>query len=280
MKKILLLLIVFLTANFGFSQTDKFWSLNIGNKDIIAKDKGAGRTSFPTEFKLYNLNTAVLRNDLFSVVGNQSRHSTVISLPNADGNLEQFEVYEASNFEPDLQAQCPEIRAFSGKGITDRYATLKLSISPQGIQTMIFRSDRPNEFIEPYSQDHTIYAVFKSQRNKSALAWTCSTQDEALATTLNAKVLNVPVELANTGQLKTMRLAQSCNAEYSNYFGATSSAQVALVLAAYNNTLTRCNGAYEKDLALHLNLVASSTNVIYYNAGTDPYTTMGNWNTQ
>ena len=62
-----------------------------------------------------------------------------------------------------------------------------------------------------------------------------------------------------------MRLAQSCNGEYSNYFGATSSAQVGLVLAAFNATLTRCNGVYEKDLALHLNLIANTTAVIYYN---------------
>ena len=54
-----------------------------------------------------------------------------------------------------------------------------------------------------------------------------------------------------------MRLAQSVTAEYSNYFGATSAAQVDLVFAAINATLTRCNGVYEKDLALHLNLIAN-----------------------
>jgi hypothetical protein len=68
-----------------------------------------------------------------------------------------------------------------------------------------------------------------------------------------------------------MRLAQSVTAEYSNYFGATSASQVSLVLAAINATLTRCNGVYEKDLALHLNLIANTTAVIYYNASTDPY---------
>jgi hypothetical protein len=52
-----------------------------------------------------------------------------------------------------------------------------------------------------------------------------------------------------------------------------------LVLAAFNNTLTRCNGVYEKDLALHLNLIANTTAVIYYNAATDPYsTTLSTWN--
>jgi hypothetical protein len=77
-----------------------------------------------------------------------------------------------------------------------------------------------------------------------------------------------------------MRLAQSCNGEYSNYFGAFSSADVALVLAAFNATLTRCNGVYEKDLALHLNLIANTTAVIYYNPSTDPYTTLSSWNNQ
>jgi Metallo-peptidase family M12B Reprolysin-like len=33
-------------------------------------------------------------------------------------------------------------------------------------------------------------------------------------------------------------------------------------------------------LALHLNLVASTTNVIYYTPSSDPYTTMANWNKQ
>jgi hypothetical protein len=83
-----------------------------------------------------------------------------------------------------------------------------------------------------------------------------------------------------------MRLAQSSNAEYSNYFGATNSTQVGLVLAAFNATLTRANGVYERDLAVHLNLIASTTNVIYYDAATDPYTAynVGNglddWNAQ
>lgn len=277
MKRTLLLAAVLFTG-FGFSQTKTVWSPNVDNRDNIRKDKGVARVTFPKEFKLFSLNLNDLRNQLFTVVNNQIKHATIISLPNAEGNIEQFEVYEASNFEADLQAQFPEIRAFSGKGITDKYATLKLSISPQGIQTMVFRADKPNEFIEPYSEDHSIYAVFKSQRRRGENTWTCSTPDADMAISLDKTVANTA--RSSAGQLKTMRLAQSCNAEYSNYFGATSAAQVNLVLAAFNNTLTRCNGVYEKDLALHLNLVASSTNVIYYVPASDPYTTMGNWNTQ
>ncbi|MFZ1453782.1 MAG: reprolysin-like metallopeptidase, partial [Ferruginibacter sp.] len=249
----------------------------------ITTDKAVARLSFPKLFKLFNLNTTSLRQQLFTVVGkNAANHTTVISLPNANGDLEQYEVVEASNFEPDLQDRFPEIRAFSGKGITDKYATLKLSISPQGIQTMVFRTDKENEFIEPYSKDHTVYAVFKSQREKGKLAWTCSTDDKNTMDGLNLKADNTSSATgSSTGTLKTMRLAQSCNAEYSNYFGATSAAQVGLVLAAFNNTLTRCNGVYEKDLALHLNLISNTTSVIYYTASSDPYsTTLSQWNLQ
>ncbi len=283
MKKVLLLALVSaLITTLGFSQTDKFWSVNKDNLSSIITDKAVARLSYPAAFKLFNLHVEPLRQELFSIVDKgSSNHSTVISIPNAAGNFEQFEVYEASNFEPDLQAKFPEIRAYSGKGITDKYATLKLSISPQGIQTMVFRTDKQNEFIEPYSKDHTIYAVYSSHREKGKLPWTCTTDEKQMAAVINSKIINTDLSGSSTGQLKTMRLAQSCNGEYANFFGATSSAQVALVLAAYNATLTRCNGCYEKDLALHLNLIANTTSVIYYNPATDPYsTTLSQWNAQ
>jgi hypothetical protein len=272
------IMILMVTTFSGFAQNKSYWTLHTGTTQMVTA-KGVARATWPKEFKLFDLNINPLRQTLFTVVDNAQSHSTVISLPNASGQLEEFEVFEASNFEPALQARFPEIRAFSGKGITDKYATLKLSISPQGIQTMVFRTEKPNEFIEAYSQDHNTYAVFVSQRT-TPISWACNTVDRKFTEELNAQVLRTGVTGRNTGDLKTMRLAQSCNGEYANYFGATSSAQVALVLAAFNATLTRCNGCYEKDLAVHLNLIPTTINVIYYTPASDPYTTLGQWNSQ
>ena len=280
-KQLLLILAAVLVVFNVHSQNNIFWTEHNQNKDKIITDKAVARDNFPKQFKLYDLNINSLRQELFTLVDNQKgKHATIISLPNADGQIEQFEVNDASNFDAELQAKFPEIRAYSGKGITDRYATLKMSISPQGIQTMVFRTDKENEFIEAYSQDHTVYAVFKSQRNKSNLGWSCTTAEEksVLEYTSKSDIGSNTIQ-SSAGQLKTMRLALSCNAEYSRYFGATSAAQVGLVLAAFNATLTRCNGVYEKDLGVHLNLVASSTNVIYYVVATDPYSTnLSTWN--
>jgi subtilisin-like proprotein convertase family protein len=260
------------------AQSDSFWTKHQDdstNKMITAK--GVSRISFPKEFDLYKVNINSLRQALFT-----SSKKSIITLPNTQGKLEQFEMVEASNFEPALQARFPQIRAYSGRGITDKYATVKLSISPQGIQTMVFRTDKENEFMEPYSEDRTVYAVFKSHREKGKLAWTCSTDDKALMLNVNEQLPTV--NKSSAGELKTLRLAQSCNGEYAAYFGATTAGNAddqTKVLAAFNATLTRCNGVYEKDLALHLNLIDNTTSVIYYNPTTDPYTTtLSQWNAQ
>jgi hypothetical protein len=222
MRKFLLLtsLSALITAS-AFSQADKFWTANNANRSTIPTDKAVARLSYPKDFKLFNLNVSAFRQELFSIVGsNRSKASAIISIPNADGNLEQFVMVEASNFEPELQAQFPEIRAFTGKGITDKYATLKLSISPEGVQTMVFRTEKDNEFIEPYSRDHKVYSVYKTRRDKGKLPWTCSTEDKQMMSDIDSKISNTAVAAAggsSAGVLKTIRLAQSCNGEYANF---------------------------------------------------------------
>jgi hypothetical protein len=279
MYKMLLTMFLVSIVSFKALAQDKYWTSHAGT--VATLDKGVARQSFPKEFKLFDLNIEPLRQQLMSVVDNRISHTAIISLPTPDGRVEQFEIVEASNFEPALQAQYPEIRAFSGNSVSDRSSMLKISLSPQGIQTMVFRTGSLMEFIEPYSADHTIYAVFQASHERGALPWTCTTEERNAFNEMGASLRPITSRLeSSAGELKTMRLAQSCNAEYSNYFGATSSAQVGLVLAAFNATLTRCNGCYEKDLAIHLNLIANTSDVIYYNAATDPYTTMASWNSQ
>jgi subtilisin-like proprotein convertase family protein len=277
-----LLLIVFAFFSFVLNaQNNKFWNSYQNDRSKIETNKSVNRITFPKEFDLYTLNLTALKQELFTVVNSTSKKSVIISLPNTRGEMELFEMYEASNFVPELQAQFPDIRAFSGKSLTDKSSLLKLSISPQGISSTVFRANRENEFIESYSQDNVIYAVYSSKRDKAKLPWTCTTEDQEFLEKTSSKFDSSVTSRLSDATLRTMRLAQSCTAEYANYFGATSAAQVGLVMAAFNATMTRCNGVYEKDLALHLNLIANTTSVIYYNPATDPYSAaaqMGNWN--
>jgi hypothetical protein len=282
MKKLLVALMaigLFLNVT---AQKKNFWKQH-NTSEIINTHKSVSRTSFPKNFKLFDVDDISFFNELLSITGKKSnKRSIVISLPNAAGGIEDFELVESSNFEPALQERFPQIRAYSGRSISKPGSTIKLSISPQGIQTMVFRSDDENEFIEQYSNDKKVYAVFRSQRKPGAIPWNCSTTEKQMVTSLNNQATALSLTTARSGgNLKTLRLAQSCNAEYSNYFGATKAADSSIVLAAFNATLTRCNGVYEKDLAIHLNLIANTTKIIYYTASSDPYSsTMSNWNSQ
>jgi hypothetical protein len=254
----------------------------------IQPNRSVQRESFPNEFRLFSLNGGELERNLFSVVDTGGR-STVVFLPNADGKLEQFEMFEASNFDPALQAKFPGIRAFSGRGLTDRHATVKLSISPRGVQGTVFRTGKQftglegkTEIIEPYSADGSIYAVFRSVRKPGELPWACNAPVElALFSAWKEQIDGAPnaTPESSTGEIRTMRLAQSSNGEYSNYFGAADASQVALVLAGFNATLTRANGVYERDLGVHMNLIPETTRLIFYDPATDPYSDdLGSWN--
>lgn len=282
MKKALLLLVSVLFITFGYSQTDKLWS-PVSNRDGIIASKTTERISFPREFKLFQLNLASFRQVLMMAPDKFSgAKGVLISIPNAEGNLEQFEMFESSNFEPSLQAQYPEIRSYVGKGVTDKASQLRLSAAPNGVQAMFFRADRRDEFMEPYSADGSLYAVYISKRDKSKLPFTCSTFDTETLNGITNKIN--PLSLSDNGSYKTMKLALSCTAEYANYFGATTAnPNVGLVLTAMNNTMTRVNGICETDLAIHMNLIANEAAIIYFDSSSDPYSdasAMSNWNSE
>ena len=288
---------VVLAAIFGLSAVEAYsqqnvWSANYRRPSEIETGKAVKRQSFPSEFKLFDLNIDPLRQELFSITRDVAqKRSTVITVPNAAGDIEYFEVFEASNFDAELQARFPDIRAFSGRGISDPNAVLKLSISPLGVKGTVFRSGgnflepvSVTEYIEPYSADRATYAVFKTERKAGEMPWACTTEEQQLFSDWKSKISTANAILANNGQIRTLRLAQSCNGEYADYFGASTSGTAAdqsIVLAAFNATLTRSNGVYEKDLGVHLNLIPETTRIIFYNPQTDPYSTnISSWNNQ
>ncbi|MBD3581807.1 zinc-dependent metalloprotease [Flavobacterium selenitireducens] len=227
------------------------------------------------EQNLYQIDISALRQSLQNVSSRfSSNEGVVVLIPNMDGALERYRVWENSNFAPELQARFPEIRAYVGKGITDKSATLHFSVGPKGIQTMVMRANRGTEFIEPYTTDRNTYVIFDSKtRRPGKLPLVCTTEDVAITDEFSR---NNQTALANTGVLKTMRLALSCTGEYAQYHGGSAGA-----IEAMNATMTRCNGVFENDFAIHLNLIANNDVLVFTNPANDPYspaTGIDNWN--
>ncbi|WP_339889274.1 reprolysin-like metallopeptidase [uncultured Flavobacterium sp.] len=260
-KNLLYLLIAFVFGQVNAQKTS-IWKVissvetsNVSRKTAHKNTEGE---------KYYALNALQLKQTLTNASSIHSKNAgTLVSIPNLNGELEQFEVWENSNFDPILQAQYPDIRAYSGKGTTDKSASISFSLAPIGFQTVVFRTGKDTEFIESYDKAATVYVVFSSKNSHSeTTTFSCGVKDKNLNFT--------PIQNTNrssAGQLKTMRLAMSCNGEYAQYFGGT----VAGALAGMNASLTSINALFERDLAIHVNLIANNASLIYLNAATDPY---------
>jgi len=261
MKKLLPFLAIVLS--FGQLSAQKFWK-KASESDV--RSEKIRTTSYSEKQQLLTFNLDAVNQLLATATDKFSgRQGVSVSFPDIEGKNEEFQVWENSNFDARLQAQFPSIRSFVGTN-KDKSATINFSVSPDGIQTMVLRTDGTTEFIEPYTKDSAIYVIFDSKtRNTGRLPFNCSTNDVAL----NNEILESNSIFARSdNQLyKTMRLALSCTGEYTTYFGGT----VAGSLAAMNATMTRVNGVLEKDMALHLNIIPESTAVIFTNASTDPY---------
>ncbi|MDQ1855821.1 reprolysin-like metallopeptidase [Chryseobacterium sp. WLY505] len=247
----------------------------------------------------YKLDLNLLRSQLKNAqeMGTNST-PVVISLPTMSGKIERFNVYSFPVVVKEL-ADKYELGSYVGTSVDDPTKYLRFSIAPNDFQSMIIHGDK-YEFIDPASADKTVYAVHpKTKKDKNGFL--CSTEESPAAKKEIDALLkngqsftNQPTTFNKSSDKKyrTMRLAMSVTGEYTQYFmglagvpaTATDDQKRAPAIVAINNTLTRVNGVFEKDFALHLNL-QNFPNVIYIDPATDPYSAAatgagGAWNTQ
>ncbi|PIF45007.1 putative secreted protein (Por secretion system target) [Chryseobacterium sp. 52] len=231
---------------------------------------------------LYSLDTDKLKLALKEAPERFSKSKgAIITLPTAGGKIEKFQVWESSNMDPALQAKYPDIKSYVGTGVDDPSVYLRFSMSPVGFSSMITRSGL-SEFIEPYTEDRTIYAVFDSnaRRGQDKEPFECSTMEAVEKSAFEKKNESTNKKLAG---FNVFRLALSCTGEYAQYHltaagtpaNATDAQKKAVILAAMNTSLTRLNSVFEKDLSLHFNLIANNEVVIFLDPATDPYTSFG-----
>lgn len=226
--------------------------------------------------EIYSFDASRLKTVLRDAPARAASNSGVfVNIPNVNGKIERFEVWESSNMAPDLQAKYTEIRSYVGRSTTDPSAYLRFSISPQGFSSLILRSGG-SEYIEPYTTDSKSYIVYDSnmrKKNSIEKGFECQVTGTPEETTSESsgRVLAVGTN--------TYRLALSVTGEYSQYHltkngipsTATDAEKKAVVLAAMNASLTRLNGVYEKDLSLHYNLISQTESLIFLDPATDPY---------
>lgn len=263
MKKQLLLLVIIFCCVKIHAQSDDLWH----KVSSVATVKRANASDPQRSY--YRLNSDFLKIKLNTSTNKSSTNNTSeITIPNSNGVLERFTVWESSNFEPELQAKYPEIRAYEGSGLDDKTAKIHFSLDPGGIQTMVLRADKPSEFIEQNPEDKSVYVLFTSENSPNLTSPLVCNVNDIANTNKNTTTAKTA---ANNKVFRTFRLALSCTGEYTTFFGGTKAG----ALAGMNATLTRVNGVFNKDLAVKVVLIANNDAVIYADAATDPYSNAG-----
>ncbi|MCJ8153540.1 M12 family metallo-peptidase [Chryseobacterium sp. SSA4.19] len=235
----------------------------------------------------YSLDISVLRSQLATAQETGPNAKAVeISLPTMGGKVEKFAVYSFPVMAKDLADQY-QLGSYVGVGIDDPSKYLRFSLAPNDFQSMIIKGGE-YEFIEPANSDKTVYGVHpKSKKNENGFL--CSTGEDPTAVKQvdlllknGQSIANQPTNFAKNSDKKyrTLRLVMSTTGEYTQFFGG-----VAGALTQINATITRVNGVFEKDFAVHLNLLSYPA-LVYPNPATDPYAAVTNasqppasWNT-
>jgi subtilisin-like proprotein convertase family protein len=258
MNKKLLLFAVLVIINHTYAQ-EKLWEKTSIDASRISNKKN---TEIGTS-TIYRLDFDHFKN-LLLATGSKKAITATISIPNSLGKMDNYLIWESSNFAPELQAQFPQIRAYAGYDIKDPSHTIRISLDPTGIKTMTLGDNMQTEFIEPVTKDGLFYQIIESNsKNQGELPFKCSTRED---TQLSNNLLENKI-LSNTKSFKTFRLALSCTAEYAIYHGGT----VAGALGGMNATLTRVNGIFDRDLAVKVELIPNNASIIYLDPVTDPY---------
>ncbi len=141
-----------------------FW---LDQQRASASARGAEMVLSARRFRALTLDRASLAGVLsqapaeFSSAARQS--PLVLSLPDPAGKFQRFSIVDSPVMEPALAAKHPGIRTYAGRGIDDPTASLRLSLTPLGLQVSV-RSQHGAWFIEPvYHLDESLYGSYWRQ---------------------------------------------------------------------------------------------------------------------
>ncbi len=188
----------------------------------------------------------------------------VVTLPLPDGTNARFRVVESSIMAPELAAQFPDIKTYTGVGLDDPTASIRLDFTPAGFHAQVLSAATGSFFIDPVSRTDSQHYLSFWKRDMPGRSFDCEVKDNGGSGRRDA----APSGLRTSGPvLRTYRLALAATGEYTTFQGGT----VSRAFAAMVTSVNRVTGVYEKELAVRLVLVSNTTSLIYTNATTDPY---------
>jgi hypothetical protein len=183
-----------------------------------------------------------------------------IELPLPDGRLERFRAVESSIFAPAFQREHPELRTFLVKGKDEPSLAGRLDLTTTGIRAMLF-TPQGTVLIDPLERGRTdaVMSYWLRDDPDAGTPFECGVLDSG--------AVSPPPARAETGsggdQLRTDRFILMATGEYTQTLGGLPQA-----LAQMTTAMNRINAIYERDAAVHFNVVQM---MAFADPATDPY---------
>lgn len=134
-----------------------FWK-DLAGTPAARSARGAEPAIRPKRFRSLDLDAPSLRGALAAAPREFTeaarRSPAVITLPAPDGSFQRFAIVESPVMEDGLAKKHPQIRTYSGRGIDDPTATLRMSQTQLGLQVSV-RSRAGSWYIDPYYRNDT-----------------------------------------------------------------------------------------------------------------------------
>lgn len=229
------------------NETKDFWA----NASTPRRVQGRRVAVHARKFRPVTLNTAGLRSVLASVPRERTiearSNPLVVSLPAPNGAFHRFALQESAIMAPGLARRHPEIKTYSGRGISDLTATIHADLSPLGFRASI-RTPRGAWYIDPYyvGRDRGVYASYYAHYAQNT--------NGPYAEREPAHFPGEQRRVDSVGdQLRTYRTALITDPGYSTYHGGPQN-----VTAAKVALMNRVTQIYEDDLAIRLQLIAGN----------------------
>ncbi|MET0321440.1 MAG: M12 family metallo-peptidase [Duganella sp.] len=167
-----------LTAALGWSMTGSaaeqpavqasgdFWQ-DAAPAATTSAQRSAAPADGPQRYHAATLNRNGIRSFMASAPRERSVDAEssplIVSLPHPDGGYQRFAIVDSPVMEEGLAAKHPEIRTFSGRGVDDPTATLRMDITPLGLHASV-RSPQGRWFVDPRAvRDDSVYHSYHAR---------------------------------------------------------------------------------------------------------------------
>jgi hypothetical protein len=244
-------------------------------KESNCKVPGQQRVIVPVKYRTITLDTTALLNFLRTVPLRKNigglRNAPIFTLPLPNGTSARFYIWESPIIEPVLAAKFPTLKTYTGQGIDDPAAIIKLDWTALGFRAMVL-THKGTVFIDPYMQGTTTnyIAYYKSDSRATQSFIEPSLQPAVTNTIPFARPAGILTGTTVGTQLLTYRWAIACTHQYASAATGLASPTVLQTLSAIMLTVDRVNGVYENELSVNFVIIGNEDKIIFNTSSNDP----------